>query len=296
MKILECVPNFSEGRDKAEVEEIIEQIRMVDEVKLLDYSLDEDHNRSVVTFIGEPDKVAEAALRACLKAFELIDMRKHSGVHPRLGAVDVVPFVPIRGLEMEEVVEVAHKFGKELGKTAAVPIYFYEEAAIRPERQNLPAIRKEEYEGLEAKMKDPQWVPDAGPNRFNPKTGATIVGARHPLIAFNININTRDVEIAKKIARTVRFIDGGFHYVRAMGVPLVEKGICQISMNLLNYHKTPIHRVFEAIRSEISRYGLEIVGSEIVGLIPVGALTEAASFYLRAHEFTPNQVIENRLL
>ncbi len=296
MKILECVPNFSEGRDEAKVEEIVEQIRKASGVNLLDYSRDEDHNRSVVTFVGDPDKVVEAALRASLKAIELIDMQRHSGSHPRLGAADVVPFVPIQDVEMEEAVEAAHRFGRELGKRAAVPVYFYEEAATKPERQSLPAIRKGEYEELAEKMKDPQWFPDAGPNKFNPKAGATIVGARHALIAFNVNINTQDLEIAKKIARAVRFIDGGFHYVRAMGVSLAEKGICQISMNLLNYHKSPIHRVFETIRSEASRYGLEIVESEIVGLIPVDALAEVARFYLRAHDFTPSQVIENRLL
>ncbi len=296
MKILECVPNFSEGRDKGKIEELVGQIRAVGGVKLLDYSWDEDHNRSVVTFIGEPEKVVDAALRACLKAIELIDMRGHSGAHPRLGAIDVVPFVPIRDIEMEEAVALAHQFGKELGEKGMVPIYFYEEAALRPERQNLPAIRKGEYEGLREKMKDPQWAPDAGLREFNPKAGATVVGARYPLIAFNVNINTQDVEVAKKIARAVRFMDGGFRYVRAMGISLEEKKICQISMNLLNYEKTPIHRVFEAIRSEVSRYGLEIVGSEIVGLIPLGALVETANFYLRAHEFRPEQVIENRLL
>ncbi len=296
MKILECVPNFSEGRDEAKVEEIVEQIRKASGVNLLDYSRDEDHNRSVVTFVGDPDKVVEAALRACLKALELIDMQRHSGSHPRLGAADVVPFVPIQGVEMEEAVKAAQRFGRELGKRAAVPIYFYEEAATKPERQSLPAIRKGEYEGLAEKMKDPEWFPDAGPNKFNPKAGATIVGARYALIAFNVNINTQDLEITKQIARAVRFIDGGFRYVRAMSVSLAEKGICQISMNLLNYHKSPIHRVFETIRSEASRYGLEIVESEIVGLIPVDALTEVASFYLRAHDFTPSQIIENRLL
>jgi len=296
MKVLECVPNFSEGRDRAKIEEIVDHIRRTDGVKLLDYSWDEDHNRSVVTIVGEPERVYEAALKACLKAIELIDMRRHSGAHPRLGAVDVVPFVPIRGVEMAEAVEIAHRFGKELGERAGVPIYFYEEAALRPERRELPAIRKGEYERLEEKLQDPDWQPDAGPKGFNPKAGATVVGARYPLIAFNVNLNTDDPEVARRIARAVRFKDGGFRYVRAMGVALAERGMTQVSMNLLNYEGTPIHRVFEAIRAEASRYGVQIVESEVVGLIPLAALVEVASFYLRAHGLSPDQVIENRLL
>ncbi len=295
MRLLECVPNISEGRDQEKIKLIAEEIRRHQEVKLLDISSDKDHNRSVFTFIGEPTAVRDAALSMALKAIELIDMRKHRGGHPRLGAVDVVPFVPLYGLEMEEVVRLAQEFGRELGKRG-VTVYFYGEAATRPERRELPFIRKGEYEGLNERMKDPFWKPDEGPWEFNPRSGASIIGARFPLIAFNVNLNTKDISIAKEISRRVRFKDGGFPEVRAMGVDLKERGMVQVSMNLTNYRVTNIPKVYEFIKKEALDRGIEVSGSEIVGLIPLDALEEIIKYYLGYPDFSTEQVIEKRIL
>lgn len=295
MKLLECVPNISEGRDEEKIKSIAEQIRRHERVKLLDISSDKDHNRSVFTFIGEPIPIKDAALSMALKAIEIIDMSKHKGGHPRLGAVDVVPFVPLYDLEMEEAVRLAHEFGRELGENG-IPVYFYGEAAKRPERRELPFIRKGEYEGLNERMKDPFWKPDEGPWEFNPKSGASIIGARFPLIAFNVNLNTKDISIAKEISRRVRFKDGGFPEVRAMGVDLKEREMVQVSMNLTNYRITNIPKVYEFIKKEALGKGIEVSGSEIVGLIPLDALEEIIKYYLRYPEFSINQVIEKRVL
>jgi glutamate formiminotransferase len=295
MRLLECVPNISEGRDPDKIASIAEEIKKHKKIRLLNISSDKDHHRSVFTFVGEPEEVKEAALSFALKAIDLIDMREHKGEHPRLGAVDVVPFVPIHGVEMEEAVRIAREFGKELGRIG-VPIFFYEEAALRTERRELPAIRKGEYEGLPEKLKDPGWNPDEGPVVFNPKSGATVVGARFPLVAYNVNLRSEDVNLAKEIAGKVRFKDGGFPHVRAMGVELKEKGMVQVSMNLTHYRVTNIPKVYEFIRTEAMKRGIEIEGSEIVGLVPLAVLEGVVRHYLKYPEFSTNQVIEQRIL
>jgi glutamate formiminotransferase len=295
MRLLECVPNISEGREQDKIALMVEEVKRYKEVKLLNVSSDKDHNRSVFTLIGEPKAVKDVAFSLALKAIDLIDMGKHQGAHPRLGAVDVVPFVPIQGVEMEEVIQVAREFGKEFGKKG-VPVFYYEEAATSPERKDLPSIRKGEYEGLEEKLKDPKWKPDEGPKTFNPKSGATVVGARLPLVAYNVNLKTEDLPVAKEIAKKVRFKDGGFPYVRAMGVDLKEKGMVQVSMNLTNYRVTNIPKVFEFIRGEALKRGVEIGESEIVGLIPLGVLEGIAQHCLKYPEFSIRQVIEQRIL
>jgi len=295
VRLLECVPNISEGRDHKKIALISEEVKRGKGVKLLDVSSDKDHHRSVLTFIGEPEAVKDAAISMALEAIELIDMREHHGAHPRLGAVDVVPFVPIQGVEMKEAVEVARELGRELGRKG-VPVFYYEEAAMSPHRKDLPSIRKGEYEGLEEKLKDPKWKPDEGPGSFNPKSGATVVGARFPLVAYNVNLKTKDLNIAKEISKKVRFKDGGLPYVRAMGVDLKEKGMVQISMNLTNYRVTGISKVFDFIREEALKKGVEIGESEIVGLIPLGVLEGIAQHYLKYPKFSMRQVIEQRIL
>ena len=295
MRILECVPNISEGRDPEKISAIAETFKKHPEVKLLDVASDKDHNRTVFTFLGEPSRVREAAFSFAVKAIDLIDMRGHRGGHPRIGAVDVVPFVPIQGVKMAEAVEIARQFGKELGKRG-VPVYFYEEAARSPERRDLPAIRKGEYEGLKEKLTDPAWKPDEGPSTFNARSGATVVGARFPLVAYNVNLKTEDLTLAKEIARKVRFKDGGFPCVRAMGVDLKDKGLVQVSMNLTNYQVTNIPVVYDFIREQARQRGVEVEASEIVGLIPMAALQGIVSRYIRCDSFSIRQIIEQRIL
>jgi glutamate formiminotransferase len=295
MKILECVPNISEGTDLDLVEQVVDQIRQVGGVKLLDYSSDADHNRSVLTYLGQPEAVLEATKAMALKALELIDMSRHQGSHPRMGAVDVAPFIPIRDIETEEAVEVARQFGRFLGEQG-VPVYYYEDAATRPERVNLAQIRKGQYEALPEKLKDPEWAPDEGPAEFNPKAGATVTGVRFPLIAFNVNLNTTDVEIAQRIGQAIRHSSGGYRYVKAMGLALEEQGMVQVSMNLTKYTKTPLPRVLETVRMEAARHGVTIAGTEIVGALPLGALEEIVKHYVQTHDFELSQVIEYSLL
>lgn len=295
MRLLECVPNISEGRDADKIASMSQEIQKQKGVRLLDISSDRDHHRSVFTFVGGPEAVKEAALSLASKAIDLIDMREHRGAHPRLGAVDVVPFVPIQGVKMKEAVAIARGFGKELG-SRGTPVFFYEEAAFVAERKELPAIRKGEYEGLSEKMKDPFWKPDEGPALFNPRSGATIVGARFPLVAYNVNLKSEDLALAKEIARKVRFKDGGFPHVRAMGVALQEKGIVQVSMNLTNYRVTNIPTVYEFIRREAAGKDVEIEGSEIVGMVPLEVLEGVVKHFLRIPDFSIHQVIEQRLL
>jgi len=295
MRLLECVPNISEGRDQRKIASMADEVKKHSGVKLLDTSSDRDHHRSVFTFIGEPEAVKDAASSLTMKAIDLIDMREHKGSHPRLGAVDVVPFVPVQGVEMKEAVQIAREFGKGLAKRG-IPVFFYEEAATRPERKDLPSIRKGEYEGLGEKLKDPDWKPDEGPAHFNPKSGATVVGARFPLVAYNVNLKTKDLALAKEIARKVRFKDGGFPHVRAMGVDLKGKEVVQVSMNLTNYRVTNIPRVYEFIKEEALRKGVEVEESEIVGLIPLGVLEGVAQNYLKYPHFSVRQVIEQRIL
>jgi len=294
-KVLLCEPNISEGRDLKIVEQVVDQVRRVEEVKILDYSSDADHNRSVLTYLGEPEPVIEATKAMAAKALELIDMSKHQGSHPRMGAVDVVPFVPVRNIETEEAVEAARHFGKFVG-ALGVPVYYYEEAATNPARRKLPKIRTGQYEALEEKLKDPAWAPDQGPATFNPKSGAVVTGVRFPLIAFNVNLRTTDLSIANRIAKAVRHINGGYRYVRAIGLSLEEDGLVQVSMNLVNYVKTPIPRVLETIRSEAARYGVNVAATELVGPVPLGAVEEVLKYYLQVHDFSMEQIIETALI
>jgi len=296
MKVLECIPNISEGRDKTKIEEILEALKPYGQVKCLDVSSDRDHNRSVITLLGPADEVPRAMLALALAAIDRIDMRDHQGSHPRMGAVDVVPFVPVRGMEMDEAVEIAHRFGRELGEKAKIPIYFYEAAALREERRNLADVRRGQYEGLPEKLERPDGKPDAGVPDFNPKAGATIVGARPPLIAFNVNLRTTDKGIADAIARAVRHKTGGYKAVKAMGVVLEDKAMVQVSMNLVNFRETPIHRVVETIRFEAARYGVSIAECELIGLAPMAALEEVIRFYLQIPDFSVDQIIESHLL
>ncbi len=294
--IVECVPNFSEGRDAAKVDAIVEAIRSVRGIAILDREMDADHNRSVITFAGPAGAVAEAAFRGVERAIGLIDLRQHTGVHPRLGAADVVPFVPVEGVTLEDCVRLANELGQRLWERLRVPVYLYEAAARRPDRTNLENIRRGQFEGVREEVRtNPDRKPDFGEAELHPSAGATVVGARKFLIAYNINLNTADVEIAKKIAKSIRYSSGGFRYVKSMGVPLASRNLAQVSMNLTDFEQTPMHRVFEAVRAEAARYGASIVGSEIVGLIPKRALELTAEWYLRAENFHPSLVLENRL-
>jgi glutamate formiminotransferase len=292
MKILECVPNFSEGENREILESIVEVLRRVDGVKILDYSMDRDHNRSVVTFIGAPEDVEKGAAAACDRAIKLIDMTRHTGAHPRNGAVDVVPFIPIKNLDMNDAVEVAHRFGRAFATRNDVPVYFYGEAAIHPSRKRLPFIRKGGYEMLKDKVSDPQWLPDAGPTTFNPRSGATAVGARNPLIAFNINLKTNDITIAQKIAAQIRQSSGGFKHVQAMGVMLKSRDVAQVSMNLTNHRKTSIRTVFDAVKAKAAESGVEILESELIGLLPRDALEGTTPEYLQLCHFCDERIIE----
>jgi glutamate formiminotransferase len=295
-QLIECVPNFSEGRDSAKVDAIIAAMQSVESVHILDRESDADHNRSVVTLAGPPEAVAEAALRGAGKALELIDLTKHSGAHPRMGATDVLPFIPIEGVSIEDCMALARKTGRALWERYKIPVYFYEAAAQRPERTNLETIRKGQFEGLLAEaLKNPDRAPDLGGPALHPTAGATVVGARKFLIAYNINLNTPDIEIAKHIGKNIRFSNGGLRYVKAMGVDLRARHLAQVSINLTDFEQTPIHRVFEMVRSEAARYGVTIAGSEIVGLIPKRAIELTADFYLQLENFSPAQVFENRL-
>jgi glutamate formiminotransferase / formiminotetrahydrofolate cyclodeaminase len=295
-RIVECVPNFSEGRDTAKIDKIIAAMIEVPGVHLLDRESDADHNRSVVTLAGEPEAVAEAALRGVGKAAELIDLTKHSGAHPRMGATDVVPFIPVEGVSIEDCVALAKKVGREIWERYKIPVYFYEAAAQRPERANLETIRKGQFEGLLAEVpKNANRAPDIGNAALHPTAGATVVGARKFLVAYNINLNTPDLEIAKKIGKNIRFSNGGLRYVKAMGVDLRARNLAQVSINMTDFEQTPLHRVFEMVKREAERYGVSIVGSEIVGLIPKRAIELTADFYLQLENFSPAQVFENRV-
>jgi glutamate formiminotransferase/formiminotetrahydrofolate cyclodeaminase len=291
--LIECVPNFSEGRDKARVEAILEAMKM-DGVYLLDREMDADHNRCVITLAGDPAKVAEAATRGVGKAAELIDLTKHTGAHPRLGAADVIPFIPIEGVTLEDCVAIARRVGEEIWKRYQVPVYLYEAAAQRPERQNLENVRRGQFEGIREEVKtNPTRKPDFGEAALHPTAGATVVGARKFLIAYNVYLNTPDVEIAKKIGKAVRFSNGGFRYVKGMGVPV--RGLAQVSMNLTDTDQTPISRVFEFVKREAARYGVMPLSSEIVGLIPKKALEDAAEWFLQIENFDSSLILENRL-
>ena len=295
-QIVECVPNFSEGRDAAAIDAIAQAVGAVPGVKVLDLTSDPDHHRSVLTFVGDPPACREGVLALFAAAIPRIDLTRHRGQHPRLGAVDVVPFIPIRGIDTAACVALARETAAAVAERFSVPIYLYEDAASSEERRNLSNIRKGEFEGLAEKMKLPEWKPDFGPAAPHPTAGASVIGARMPLIAYNINLGTPDLAIADRIARAIRHIGGGFRYVKAMGVELKDRGIVQVSINMTNYKKTPLHRVFECVKSEAARHGVNVVGSEIVGLTPAEALYEAAEFYLRIEKFTPELVLETKLM
>lgn len=291
--MIECIPNFSEGRRPEVVDAIAAAISAVPEATLLDQTLDADHNRSVITFAGPPEAVAEAAFQAVRRAAELIDMTQHSGQHPRVGATDVLPFVPLGGATLDQCVALARSVGQRIGDELGIPVYLYEAAATRPERAALPNLRKGEYEGLRDTIAtDPARAPDFGPAQLG-TAGATIVGARQPLIAYNIYLHTADVEVAKRIAKAVRGSSGGLRGVRALGM-LVE-GRAQVSMNLVDFRTTPIHRVVEMVAREAATYGVLVAESELIGLIPEDALLDAARFYLRLHGMKDEQILERRL-
>lgn len=290
MKTLMAEVNFSEGRDQELIAQVRDAMLDGDPVELMEISSDADHNRTVFTFKGEPQAVLEAVKRLSAKAVELIDMTTHTGAHPRMGAVDVVPFIPVKDVTTEEALELCRAYGRFMGELG-VPVYYYEDAATCEERKSLPRIRKGQYEGLEEKMKDPSWVPDEGPHDFNAKSGATVTGVRFPLVAFNVNLQTKDLEIGKKIVKAVRAVTGGYQYVRAIALTLEERGgIVQVSMNLTNYEKTPIHRVFETIKSEASQYGVTVLDCDLVGPVPIYALQDVLKFYLRTHSFKMEQI------
>jgi len=293
--LIECIPNLSEGRRAEVVAAFTDAVRTTPGVKLLDASSDASHNRSVLTMVGDADGVARAVLALFERAVASIDLRTHKGEHPRLGAVDVVPFVPIEGVTMAECVALARRVASEVAERFALPVFLYEEAATRPERRNLEDIRRGEFEGLGDKMRSADWAPDFGPAAPHPTAGATVIGARMPLIAYNINLATDRLDVAKKIAAAISHSSGGYRYVKAAGFTLQDRGIVQVSMNLTNYEKTPIFRVFETVRREADRYGVKILESEIVGLVPSAALNAAAEFYLQIAGFRPDQVLEHRL-
>ena len=294
--IIECVPNVSEGRDTGSIEAIAAAVRSVPGVRLLDVSSDASHNRSVLTFVGDAPAVRAGVSALFRAAVERIDLRRHKGEHPRMGAVDVVPFIPIRGSSVEECVALSRDAGAAIAKDFGVPVYLYEDSASSDLRRNLAEIRKGQFEGFAEKMKDPRWAPDFGPAEPHPSAGVVAVGARAFLIAYNINLATRDLAIADRIAKSIRHLSGGFRYVKAMGVELADRGIVQVSINMTNFKKTPLHRVFECVRSEAERHGVAIVGSEIVGLSPAEALYAAAEHYLRLEGFSAEQVLETKLL
>ena len=295
MAIIECVPNISEGRRTHVVEAIVEAVRRVPGTHVLDCSSDASHNRSVLTLAGDAAALKSAVLALFEAALPSIDLRSHRGEHPRLGAVDVVPFVPIEAVTMEDCVALAKDCARAVAERFNLPVYLYEEASSNPLRKNLEDIRRGEFEGLAAKMATGGWVPDFGPSAPHPTAGASVIGARMPLIAYNINLNTDRLDVAKKIAAAVRFSSGGFRFVKAMGVTLADRGIVQVSMNLTNYEKTPILRVFDAVKREAERHGVSVLESEIVGLVPSAALVDVAVSTLQLTTFTNNQVLEARL-
>ena len=295
-QLVECVPNFSEGRDLGKIDAIVQAILAVPEVVLLDRESDPDHNRSVLTFVGPPNAVAAAAFRAVEKAVALIDLTGHTGAHPRSGAADVLPFIPIEGVTLEECVRLAERVGQELWAKLHLPVYLYEAAARRPERTNLENVRKGQFEALVREMgtvsaRDP----DIGDAVCHPTAGAIVIGARKFLIAYNVNLNTPDLSIAKRIAKTIRFSSGGFRYVKSMGVMLASRNLAQVSINLTDFEQTPMHLVFETVRREAERYGVGVVGSEIVGLIPKKSIELSAEYFLRFENFHPELVLENRI-
>jgi glutamate formiminotransferase len=293
MKIIECVPNFSEGRDRKKGQALVDAAAVVKGIKILDFCMDGDHHRSVLTFIGTPSAVKHACLAACQKAHEIIDMREHTGVHPRIGAVDVVPFVPLGDADMSDAVRIAHDFGRDFSQQAQVPVYFYGEAALTHSRRELSHIRKGGYEALRERLKDAKWRPDAGPYLFNECAGATAVGARLPLIAFNINLKSDNLSLAQDIARNIRQSGGGLPHVKAIGVLLKSRRVAQVSMNLTDYRVTSLRTVFDRVREAAGCFETDILESELIGLIPRAALTDVTADYLKLKEFSDQKILES---
>ena len=295
MAIIESIPNVSEGRRPEVIGRMTEALRQTPGVRLLDASSDPSHNRSVFTVVGDAPALKAATLALFDIAVEAIDLRAHRGEHPRLGAVDVVPFVPIEGASMDDCVALAKDVAATVAERFAVPVYLYEDAATNPARRNLEDIRRGEFEGLAAKVRTPGWTPDFGPSEPHESAGASVIGARMPLIAYNINLDSDRLDVAKKIAAAIRHSSGGLRFVKAMGIMLEDRRVAQVSMNLTNYQKTPIFRAFEMVKREAERYGVRILESEIVGLVPSAALMGAAEYYLQIEGFSGDQVLENKL-
>ena len=293
---MECVPNFSEGRDLEKIDKIVEPFRARQGVKLLNYSNDEDHNRMVVTVVGEPEALRDAVFEAIGVAVELIDLTRHQGQHPRMGAADVVPFIPIKGCTMEEAIALSKEVAEKVAANHNLPVFLYEKSASAPHRENLAAVRKGEFEGMAEKIHLPEWKPDFGPAERHPTAGAVAIGARMPLVAYNINLSTPNVEIAQAIAKKIRHIGGGLRFVKAMGVELADRGIAQVSINMTDYTRTALYQAFEMVRYEARRYGVSIVGSEIIGLVPMEALIDTAAYYLGLEDFSMEQVLEARIM
>lgn len=294
--LIECVPNFSEGTRTEVIEAIVDPFRHQQGCYLLDYRADQDHNRLVVSLVGEPEPVQDGLIRASRAAIAHIDMEKHQGGHPRVGAVDVIPFVPLRNITLGECAEIAHSFGRRYYQETSVPVYFYEEAALRPERRQLEAVRKGQYETLKVEVVKPEHQPDIGEPKFHPTAGATVIGARKLLVAFNVNLGTTDVPVAEKIARAVRFSSGGLCHVKGIGLALEERGLVQVSLNIVDHEKNPLYRVLELIRMEAKRWGVEVVESEVCGMVPAAALLDSVAYYMHIAAFDPKQVIELQLL
>lgn len=295
MPVIESVPNISEGRRAEVVEAAVAALRRAPGARVLDVQSDRDHNRSVLSLAGDAAALEQAILGLYAHALETIDLRRHQGEHPRLGAVDVVPFVPIEGATMQDCVSLARAVGRAIAERFELPVFLYEEAASAPHRRNLEEIRRGQFEGLAEKLKDPLWAPDFGPATPHPSAGATVIGARAPLIAYNINLGTADVEVAKRIAKAIRHSSGGYRHVKAMGLLLHERNVAQVSVNMTDFKKTPLHRVFETVLAEAARHGVSVIGSEIVGLVPAEALVDAADHFLRLEGFNPSQVLERRM-
>lgn len=296
-KIVECIPNFSEGQNQAVIDGLVATAKSIPGVTLLDYSSDASHNRSVFTLVGDDQSIQEAAFQLIKYASENIDMTKHHGEHPRMGATDVCPFVPIKDITAAECVEISKQVAERINRELGIPIFLYEDSATRPERQNLAKIRKGQFEGMPDKLLEEDWAPDYGDRKIHPTAGVTAVGARMPLVAFNVNLDTDNIDIANKIAKIIRGSGGGYKYCKAIGVMLEDRHIAQVSMNMVNFEKCSLYRTFETIRFEAKRYGVNIIGSEVIGLAPAKALIDVAEYYLQVEDFDYNkQILENHLL
>lgn len=295
-KLISCVPNFSEGRDIEKIDRIVNPFRGKYGVKLLDYTRDEFHNRVVVTVVGEPQAIKEALIEAMGVATDLIDLRYHKGQHPRMGATDVVPFIPVRNVSMEEAVLFSKEVAKEVADKLNIPIFLYEKSATNPLRENLAVIRKGEFEGMAEKLTQNQWKPDYGPHTVHTTAGVTAIGARMPLIAFNVNLDTPNLDIATQIAKKVRYIGGGLRYCKALGVAHDDDKITQVSLNMTDYTRTALYRAFELVKIEAKRYGVNVIGSELIGIIPMQAIVDTASYYLGLEDFSMEQILETRLV